>query len=512
MKPNFSRPAARRWTAIGLSAGLLLSARAALAQPAPVAALLADAPTQPAANRGPEVIRLTVHAKATTRPALQYRLLPDAVDRTHGNAAPVYFNAFLLADNKKLDPVTKEEKSRLGIPEPESDDRLDFYLYELPLEKLPRADVERTLSSYTSVFDLVDIAARREQCEWDLTGREQGFQALLPHLNVARQVANVTALRTRLLIARKDYPGAVRSLQTLFALGRDIGNGRQVVLIDALVGAGITSLALREVRMLAQQPDAPNLYWPLATLPRPLADMRSALAGEKLGLIYSVPAIRQLKTGRFTADDWTDVFDYLTGQAKRGTGLRPPLSLENRLGAAVTAALVYPQAKQALIDQGVSPAEVEAMPVPAVVGRYQLGVYEQWWDEETKWAAMPYWQAHPGMQRAVDELGQARETLPVNPFLLVAPGINRAIYNGARLDRDVAAIQTVEALRHYAATHDGRPPAKLEDLTDAPAPFDPMTGKLLGYAVDGDRVTLTSPAPEGNWAREGLRMEITFVR
>src|SRR4051812_8154001 len=52
------------------------------------------AATRPAAP-GPDLHRLTVRATPATRPALQYRLLPDALERTPGNAAQVYLLAFL---------------------------------------------------------------------------------------------------------------------------------------------------------------------------------------------------------------------------------------------------------------------------------------------------------------------------------------------------------------------------------------------------------------------------------
>ena len=42
----------------------------------------------------------------------------------------------------------------------------------------------------------------------------------------------------------------------------------------------------------------------------------------------------------------------------------------------------------------------------------------------------------------------------------------------------------MEAIRDYAASHDGLPPAALGDCR-LPVPADPMTGRAFGYSVDG---------------------------
>ena len=45
-------------------------------------------------------------------------------------------------------------------------------------------------------------------------------------------------------------------------------------------------------------------------------------------------------------------------------------------------------------------------------------------------------------------------------------------------------MRHVEALRLYAAGHDGKLPAKLSDIS-VPLPVDPVTGKPFDYAVEG---------------------------
>src|SRR5205823_8341543 len=54
----------------------------------------------------------------------------------------------------------------------------------------------------------------------------------------------------------------------------------------------------------------------------------------------------------------------------------------------------------------------------------------------------------------------------------------------SRLEQRVALLRHVEAVRMYAAAHDGKLPAKLSDCP-VPLPDDPLTGKPFRYEADG---------------------------
>jgi hypothetical protein len=90
--------------------------------------------------------------------------------------------------------------------------------------------------------------------------------------------------------------------------------------------------------------------------------------------------------------------------------------------------------------------------------------------------------------------------------------VSRAVPAAARLDRRVAALRCVEALRLYAAAHGGEPPARLADVHEVPVPADPVTGQPFDYRLEGDRAVLSAPPPPGEVpdARNSLRYELTF--
>ena len=77
-----------------------------------------------------------------------------------------------------------------------------------------------------------------------------------------------------------------------------------------------------------------------------------------------------------------------------------------------------------------------------------------------------------------------------------------------RLDRHVATLQCIEAMRLYAATHEGRFPKQLSDITQVPVPDDPVTHKPFIYSRTGAEAVLEGPAPEGAQAREAIRYEL----
>ena len=92
-------------------------------------------------------------------------------------------------------------------------------------------------------------------------------------------------------------------------------------------------------------------------------------------------------------------------------------------------------------------------------------------------------------------------------FTLLLPAIHGARMAEVRLDRQFAALQTVEAIRLHAAAHDGALPASLDEMTDAPPPLDPATGKPFSYEVDGETARLTAPLIPGGPDHPAYRID-----
>src|SRR5262249_54041561 len=132
-----------------------------------------------------------------------------------------------------------------------------------------------------------------------------------------------------------------------------------------------------------------------------------------------------------------------------------------------------------------------------VVILFTVERYEARRDEIFKWLTLPYWQARRGVARAEKDLSNATQEmadgLPVlGPAL---PALSSVSSARARIDRHVAMLRTIEAIRLYAASHDGNLPDQLADISEVPVPIDPMTGRNFEYKRTEDRAVLQALPP-----------------
>ncbi|MBN2477646.1 MAG: hypothetical protein JXB62_23765 [Pirellulales bacterium] len=428
------------------------------------------------------VTRLVLTPSLEPREALKYRLLPNVLDMKSGNAAVLY-NKYALG--LKDQPDWKEDEQKI------SDWR------ELPLAELPREEVARMLAKYEYIVQGVSFAAVRQHCDWQLPLGEMDFiSILLPELQPMRSIARLLALKARLQIADGEFDEAIRTLQTGYAMGRHMKDGQ--TLIHGLVGIAICRMMSEEVQLLIQQPKAPNMYWALTSLPRPLVDLRRAAETEMNLLYYTFPELRQIDDKRQGQAYWQNFTDQLARRfaewSSQGEFAR---EWQSRLMITALAIRGYPMARQALIEQGRSLEEIEAMPVPQVVAVYTLHTYNEYRDDVFKWFMVPYSQSRAGSDRAQDRLrkeaGQ-REIVPLASLLL--PAVNAANLAVARNERDFALLRTIEAIRIHGAALDGRLPDRLDDIHAVPVPIDPVSGRPFVYVRTGDKAILQTPPPE----------------
>ena len=77
------------------------------------------------------------------------------------------------------------------------------------------------------------------------------------------------------------------------------------------------------------------------------------------------------------------------------------------------------------------------------------------------------------------------------------------------VDRKVAALQCIEALRLFAGSHDGKFPQMLSDVTEVKIPVDPVTKKSFSYKSTGSEAVLELlEATEGSEDRDAVRYEL----
>jgi hypothetical protein len=451
--------------------------------------LLAASPITAQTRQPGDPIPLTLSPAPLPVPSTRYRLLPEPRELEPGNAAALYYRAHaLLAEQGNLLREIRGE---------------EWYRWlETPLRDLPLGEIRDKLRDMRPVLREVDLAARRRQCDWQLAGRQEGVGLLLPEVQVMRQVAVVLEVQARYEMAQGRLPEALHSLQTGYALARHMGSGP--TLIHVLVGLAITNLTDAQLDEFVQQPGAPNLYWSLTALPRPYFNPDFAIQEESSWLEHMWPGLKRLEEGPMTTAEVDDLQKAIRQTYDRFSA-KGPGQLE-LAAQSVMQAVAYADAKKSLLAQGTPAEQVEAMPPFQVVALYAVRAWHHAWDEYVKWLRVPnfgnepdYQKARQKVQEAADQLyrlvlaGKLFEALDVGkpiPFEKVYAGIGR---NERRFD----ALRCVEAIRLYAAGHDGKLPAALKDITELPIPTDSMTGKPFEYEVKGDKAKLSAPLPPG---------------
>jgi hypothetical protein len=465
-----------------------------------IAALLpATAQSQASAPNIPEeqkTVQVVLYPAAEPRPALKYQLLPPLLERRSGNAA-VWWNRIPAEQNWLFDKIFAEEgpwwRFEKWMEIPIGDPREKAFR-----EKKLADDIGLIRSG--QIFSDMERAASFESCDWEQPIREGNFIAmLLPEIQGSRNYARLLSVKAHLEIAEGRYADAVRTLRTGYAEARHVAQSQ--TLVSGLVGVAIAGIMSNQVQQFVQQPDSPNLYWALSTLPRPLIDFRPGAEAESNLLYLQFPELRDLDSKKLSPEEWhallikflRTVHDSLAVW-QYGTSARDKTSWD-AYSAMIALATVsgYPRAKQYLIERGRTAAEVEAMPVAQVVLLYTAKIYDEYSDDQFKWFMLPFTETGERFEQAEKRLRKAfdanREIIAVARLLL--PASMAAKQAETRSEWTLAMLRIFEAMRLYAAEHDGQWPDRLSDITDVPIPTNPFDGKSFVYQRQGNKAILT---------------------
>jgi hypothetical protein len=448
----------------------------------------------------PNVIKLSLHPALPPAAALEYPLLPRFIDQHPGNAATLYIKVTTLLADRKQPQEYWEKISKWR---------------EMPLAEIPRGEVRDQLVGYDTILDMVKMAARREQCDWGPPVHETTdiFGILIPEMQHLRNVGNLLALKARWQMAEGRTADALETLQTGYALARQTADCP--FLVCSLVGIALGNVMDQQVETLIQTSKCPNLYWSLTALPDPLVDLQPALALEADSLLLAFPELRDVEHAKHSPDEWDAMLVEFARRYIKYTDLVDKKWSDVGAAAYMTGrgTLLIPRAKDELVAAGRSRAEVDAMPAAQIILVDSVTIYKRMRDEMFKWFNVPYWEARKGFV-AVDQKFKTelrdREIIPIASLLL--PAVGKCRDASVRSQRRIDLLRVVEALRLYAAEHEGKLPAALDDVKEVPIPVDPVSGKPFGYKLEGGTATLDAPPPPGmRWDMLGARLEITIA-
>ncbi len=89
---------------------------------------------------------------------------------------------------------------------------------------------------------------------------------------------------------------------------------------------------------------------------------------------------------------------------------------------------------------------------------------------------------------------------------------DRLLLISKRLDNNLNGLQCVEAIRHYAATHDGQLPDNLSDISQIEVPKDVVSGKAFEYRRTSAGAVLKSAMPQGGGPKDMVHYEIVLKK
>jgi len=441
---------------------------------------------------------MSVSPQSAPVPALKYRLLPLNSELKEGNAVPIY----LRVVHEQNDAARKYWTE---TPKPWN---------EMSVDKIPLDEARKFLHDHQRLLRQFDLGARRRSAEWNYTLDEGNLiRILMPDTAQMRNYAPMLILQARVAIAEGDFPRAVHHLQTGLAFSRHVADGP--FLVNTLVAIALAARFTNVATDLIEQPDAPNLYWALTALPCPLIDLRRVQDMEFRFIETVIPELDDLDRER-SAEQWDGVLRRLRSEIRDlsmdGT---PPILPDwfPKDSAPEDPAAKSPDLPAArnfvARTKGLSADKVEAMPPAQVLVLYIAGTSREDWDDWHRAAYLPYPQARPFFEAADQRLREAPKTEGHVVSRSLFPNMNRVMSSQTTLERGVAALRVIEALRMHAAAHDGKLPDKLDDVTEVPIPNDPGTGRPFEYNREGATATLVSVVP-GDPLRNNRRYRVTI--
>ena len=459
----------------------------------PIALAAAQQPVPPDPNQ-PEVIELLLRPAPEPRPALKYSLLPAPAERTPGNASTHYYRAMLMLKERP-----KENWQ-------EYSDKERQWLAAAPGDDAAKAEIAKWLQSQRNVLEEVRQAALCQRSQWDLPLQDlRGLDTinfLLPEIQECRALARTLRLQAHLELLDGRPDDALVTLRAGYQLARDTAQPPN--LICGLVGIAIGNMMSAELVSVISHSDA-NYYWALAALPEPLVDLRPALEAE-LNLPFQLfPFLKDAETAERTEGEWRRLLvDCIANLGNLEGGGKALEGWQAELAAVALVAKLYPVAKERLVAGGLDAAKVEAMPVGQVVAIHTARSLRHAYQELFKTFLLPREEAARRLPRVTRQLvaegyiggGQdvlsGRGGLPIANTLL--PGYENILTASLRLPRNLAALQTIEAIRMHAAAG-GKLPASLAEVTIVPPPFNPATGQPFPYSYDAATGAATLDLP-----------------
>lgn len=420
-------------------------------------------------------IELVLTARAVEQPLMKYRLLPAEYELQDGNAAPILLR------------LPWEQTKYFSTVVPTFQEYLD-----LPLDD-PKLLASGGLMA--RFYDDLRRAAYRRTADWEYPlGEEPAAATLLPDVQGSRQIAGRgLSVWIRWRLARGELGEAQEGIKVGLAVSRHYAHTPFIVV--QLVAASVDSMMLTRLEELLAFPDCPNLYWALTALPRPFVDIRPSVEFQQRTLEMSVDDLDDLE--RLHTDDawqqpWAEVMRLCSGvpdtcsAPASSLDLAPPLSAEEKQ----LRERVVQRARRDL-PSWMAADRVAAMSDAEAGLRWIVHRNREQSQQIAAMMSLEPPSAVAALRGLQNELASFSSELGSSLIVVKYPLNVYVSCHGVQ--RRIDALRAVEAIRHYAATHQGKLPESLDQIVDTPVPSDLLTGQPFHYEAAGDAAILSAP-------------------
>lgn len=445
-----------------------------------------------------QYVKITVSPAAFPDPLLKYRLNVFSTEQKSGNAAPLYMEAiakYRFVFNKAMQTVYESDEYRKLDPAKDSlaIEQMKFRYFPLYpawsdhiyVEITPE-DETRLYESLQPVYEYLQKASLRRECDWSDYFEFRGIATLLEHVQDSRLLARYLGGKANWEIRNGKYDEAVKTIRIGIALGNHLQKSDPASgLVTVLVGISIQGIMYQQITILSSQPDAPNLYPALSQIYIASDANLHALYSEHMWLFPRAfpkdifDTIDQASAGECR----TVLLDLLKTFGDAGTGTISEEGISTAASAVCLA--TYPHGKERLLKRGMSEEEIDSLSTYQVVTPYIIEEIGRTYNELFVIASFPIGESHTAIK--FDEERLMNYTNPVKILLnLLVPVVQAAQMAHCRQQQTLDRMKTVEAIRYYAYSHDGELPESLEAIKEVPVPkTDPCSGKPYVYKREG---------------------------
>jgi hypothetical protein len=435
-----------------------------------------EIPALPGPKAPADVRAIAVSPAPEAVPAFKHRLYPLSSTRKSGNSVPIY-----LRFAHERDPETKQKQLTTSAK-----------LLDAPSETFDLKASRELVNGFGRMFRQIDHAARKQTTDWSYTteeDREDIFGMLLSDAQECRGYHRLVCLKARVESAEGKFDEAARTIETAFAMADQLAQGP--FLINSLVGLATAINATDRVEDFISSPGAPSLYWSLLTLPTPTVSARRGIDNEFSLVDSAFPELSGLDQAE-GRQEFEVRLNRVKIRFKEASNLIAGTNREDRKPDEFKFdEPLFPKAKAYLLVRKLStPEQIEARPEAKTTLIAIKAQFEELRDERFKALLLPAREARQYEAKPIKKQ-EAQEIMPFTATLI--PLLYGTSQAETRLERRVAVLRLIEALRIHASVNGGKFPKTLDEATTVPLPFDPSTGRPFGYRLDAEKAVIESP-------------------